>query len=175
MKTTKILSLFAFTLILVFSSCEDKITNKDLQFNSWALGCRSFSVYKINADNTLGIAVIGNREKLFLSTEEQIFYLSETKQDELKVVLQKYNFEASSHFCSDYNIVGSKLLDTWTAISGNVKAKITQDAENIPPKIGEVYKVDVTIENVILKNSKGNKIFIQHLEFLDVWVNILLG
>jgi hypothetical protein len=138
-------------------------------------GCNSFLVYKMrsNGYNDIGIAVSGNREKLNLSKTEQIFDLSKTDVQDLKVEIKKFTLDSRGYYCDC--VFEGKLLDTWTSTSGTVKIKIAQDYEGNPSALEKIYTINVILENVVLKNDKGSTLIVEHLEFNDVVVGLLTG
>jgi len=170
MKTLKFLFLLT---IPMFFGCEK--SNVNLNFNSNALGCHSFLVYQLNENRTTGIAVIGNRENLNLSETEQIFNLNEISTNDLRVEICTYNHDADSHYCSDYIIVDSEKLDTYTSVSGIVKVQIIKDIEENADFWHQYYFISVKIENIVLKNYEGKKIEISSMEFNNVMVNGIIG
>ena len=138
-------------------------------------GCSSFFVYKTgntHHDN-IGIAVMGNRENLHLSETEQVFDLSKTDQQDLKVEIKKLSSGSSGFYCDC--VFEGELLDTWIAQSGTVKIKIVQDYEGDPSAFEKPCTITVIIENVVLQNDKGSPVIINYMEFNDVGVGWLPG
>jgi hypothetical protein len=160
---------FLLGLFLVATACNNEQKNVNLNFLPNSSGCGSFLVFKLNDTYDMAIAVSGNREKLNLSTTEQSFDLSSVSN--LRVEIEQY--QGTSGYCND--VIGGKILDMWTGKSGKVKIRSTQDYTDAEPQIDATYKIDVSIENVSLENSKGEKLSIDFLDFKDVYVGWLPG
>ncbi|MDR2146576.1 MAG: hypothetical protein LBE91_08990 [Tannerella sp.] len=144
-----------------------------IEFASDSGGCGSFVVFKMNYENNMGVAVMGSREQLNLSKEEQTFDLSKTSSDILHVEIVKYIKLVSAYYCDD--VAGDEIEDLWTSTSGKVKIQIMQDFEDGLSIWDRIYIITVKIENIVLENSKGDKIKIDYLDFNNVRVGFLPG
>jgi len=156
----------------------DAIIAQAAIFNTYlspSLGCSSFCVYKLNnsGHSDVGIAVVGNREKLSLSETEQIFDLSEMDVQDLKVEIKRFTSGSQGYYCNC--VFEGELLDTWTSVSGTVKIKIVQDYEGNPEEFENPYTINVILENIVLKNDKGHTIIVNRMEFSNVTVGWLPG
>ena len=156
----------------------DAIIAQAAIFNTYlspSLGCSSFCVYKLNdnGQNDIGIAVMGNREKLSLSETEQTFDLSEMDVQDLKVEIKRFTSGSHGYYCNC--VFEGELLDTWTSVSGTVKIKIVQDYEGNPEEFEKIYTINVILENIVLKNDKGHTIIVNQMEFNNVTVGGLPG
>jgi hypothetical protein len=146
----------------------------NLQFPSESWGCASFIVYKINGANKTSIAVKGNRDKLDLSMTEQTFDLSKTDSDVLSVEIVRYDKLTNDGYYYD-DVAGDEITDRWTSTSGTVKVRIVRDYEDDLPDREKLYTITVRIENVILKNDKGDAVKADRLEFNDVQIGMMVG
>jgi len=140
-------------------------------------GCSSFLVYKIDRNHfyyyDTGIAVTGNREKLSLSETEQTFDLSKTNVQDLNVEVKKLTSDSHGAYCDC--VFEGEVLDTWTSVSGTVKIRIVQDYEGDPEAFEKIHTINVTLEDVVLQNDKGNTIVVNRMEFSNVTVGWLPG
>jgi len=137
---------------------------------SEGFGCSSFLVYKLNDYKDVGIAVIGDMEKLNLSETEQSFNLSEN--EDLFVEINKFSDNAHGYYCDC--VFEGEISETWKSVSGTAKIKIKQ---NIIPHYSEFesHTINITLENVVLQNNDGSTIIIYNMVFSDVGVGWLPG
>jgi len=163
---------FIWTILLLLNSgCKKENIKPDLNFTDQSYGCQSFTVYKINKDGDAVIAVIGSRDNLKLSKTEQSFNLS----NDLKVEVKRFKGDAKKYYCNDVPSEAGDIISTWTGYQGTVKIKIVQDSIATNPQGKPEYKINVTIDNIELKNSNDKKISVDHLEFKEVYVGWLPG
>ena len=167
----QIIYLIAFLVLATSCEKEKEPENLSKLFSSVeSSGCGSFTVYKLNEKENMAIAVLGYNTDLDISTTEQTFDLSQMNPDVLRVEVIKTT-QGMHYYCNDVIEVDDEILDKWTSTKGKVSIRITDDYANNPPQFCiDTYRVDVRIENVYLENSKGDKVFVEYLEFKDVIV-----
>lgn len=169
----QIISLWSILLLLTMG-CKKENIKPDLNFTSESHGCSSFTVYKVNKDNEVAVAVIGNRNKLNLTTSEKSFNLNSINANELRVEINRFKGYAKSYYCNDVENA-AELISHWPGKSGTVKIRIVQDSIGTNLIGGPGYKINVTIDNVAFENENEKKVSIDNLEFKEVLVGWLPG
>lgn len=171
----KLLPLLWTLTMLLTSSCKKENIKPNLNFTSTSYGCSNFIVYKVNKNEDAAIAVIGNREKLNLSTTEQTFNLTSVNPDELKVEIRRYKGNAGKYYCNDVPSEAGDLISIWNSKNGNVTIKIVQDSVGTNAVGKPLYIIDVKINNIEFENNNGRNISIDELKFENVNVGWLPG
>lgn len=168
--------ILIFSLALSFFSCGEEIDccvmpTSNLFVDAKANGCASFYVYKESATEFLHLAVQGDREKLNLDLTQKSFDLS---NPDLTVELLKFDGEIGNYACDDVVNDQAEIETIWNGISGTVHIQIVEDSISV--NSWEVtYKLNVTLENVILENDENETTTFDKVEFTEVLVGWLPG
>ena len=175
-----------FTLIIIglFLSCSDNddnvdnnITNpEDLDFTGQAFGCGNFFVVQFLSDDNLNTVLWvegSGRENLELTSEIQDFSLP---NDNLNINIQLWDGPVNDLFCTDIALPNQPvLLNTWTAISGNLRVSVSNVETDETISLSTFYNVTNTLDNVLFENENGEQILIESLSIEDVSVCFFAG
>lgn len=175
MKFSSIFFVFLVTVILIPSSngAETLTSEKTLAFQDESRGCANAFVYKINKDNTVGISVWADKERLNLSTYDKTFEIGKT--NDLRVeILQGESI--SSHYCNDVVYPDKSIPKKLIGKSGKAIINISKDDKSLP-EWNRDYKTTIILKDVHFSYEKGNDsdIFIDILFFKDVNVGWMPG
>ena len=140
-----------------------------LKFTNEARGCGSFMVYKLNDSHNETIFVSGARKDLKITTKKKAFKL-ENNSEHLKVEVKRFNGDASGYYCNDILDENLKVISTWKGTKGTVEIQIVRDRITTDSRQRPTYTINVTLKNIELKNKNGKKIFIDYIEFKNVYV-----
>jgi hypothetical protein len=162
-------------LALASISCNKENKKPDLKFTGEAKGCSSFVVYKFNGSINESIAVTGIRDSLNLTTSEKSFDLQTVNSNNLKIEIKRFDGDASGYHCDDIADNAPKVISTWTGINGTVKIQIVQDSIATNPQGKPEYKISVILEKVNFQNDNDKNVFIDNIEFKEVYVGWLPG
>ncbi len=172
------LHFWLLLLLPALLACEDNAESfviPETSFTEESYGCLSLTVYKINSANDATLAVIGDRERLNLSSSESVFDLEEMDESALKVMITQLNKEAISYHCADFILEDQIVVDEWTGLSGTVKMTIIEDELATNPDGNPEYSVSVQLETLTLENANGDKIYLDEVIFSEVYVGWLPG
>jgi hypothetical protein len=142
-------------------------------FQSESGGCSNIFVYKTNKDNTTGISVSANKDKLKLSTAQKTFNIEGIDGLEVELLMGQ---DIKSLYCNDaldlYQPKPKKLLGK----SGKVIITIS-DVDESQPVWNRNYTATVILKDVHFVEENGNNsdVIIDELIFKDVRVGWLPG
>jgi len=137
-----------------------------VQFTEEAKGCESFTLYKLNADKTIGLRIGGERDILKLSKTTQKLLFG---KDQIYASLYQFDNAAENYFCDDIADDNPKIIKKWDAIEGSLSTFITQD--NISQSGSDkTYRMTLLIDSVLLKDKNNDKVELKNINFENVLV-----
>ena len=141
-----------------------------LVFENPAKGCREIFVYRTNADDTMGISVTADKNKLHLSKDEKIFEISKTPGLNVEILKGQH---IERFYCNDVLYLNEeskqkKLIGK----SGTVTIRLGDPVEWAPPNWEKGYKATVILNNATFSDDKGRSIdtILDNLTFENVTV-----
>lgn len=183
-KTTKIVFVIIAIILIAFTIYSFKVKENNIfssttklptsiTFQETSRGCSNFFVYKVNSDNTIGISVNANKEKLNLSTTEKTFEIGKTDGLEVQLLIG----EKIEHlYCNDVSYPDQQKPKKLIAKNGQAIISISKIDES-QPEWNQNYTATVILKNVhfIKKDNINSNTTIDYLIFKDVIVGWLPG
>lgn len=172
-KRIQISSILTLVILSVLSfACNTDRIVPSTDFQTTALGCGNFTVYRISTDTTRILVVEGSRDSLEIDSTDKTFDLgSETN---LRVRLEEYDGAATTVYCDDVAGDDPTNTNTWIAYKGTARIRIIEDNISVFPW-GSTYTVQVVLENMEMEDDAGNIKEITNISFNDVLVGWLPG
>ena len=136
-------------------------------------GCGNIFVYKIDKDNTIGISVYANKERLSLFISDKTFEIGKTNDLRVEILQGE---DIRFHYCNDVANNDKPVPKKLTGKSGEAIISTSKVDESLPVW-NRNYKTTVILKDVHFSDKKGNDsdIFIDTLIFKDVNVGWLPG
>ncbi len=144
-------------------------------FQSNARGCGNIFVYKTNQDDTTGISVDADLDKLKLSTTSQTFNLGEVDGLEVELLIG-LNSGIRGFYCNDVDDGYTPDPTKMFGKKGQVTITIT-DFDRTAPVWDRNYNATVILNNIDFMEENGveSSVTVDHLLFEDVRVGWLPG
>ena len=142
-------------------------------FQSESGGCSNIFVYKTNKDNTTGISVSANKDKLKLSTAQKTFNTEGIDGLEVKLLMGQ---NIKSLYCNDVVDPNQPKFKKLIGKSGKATISIS-DVDESQPVWNRNYTATVILKDVHFVEENGNNsdVIIDELIFRDVRVGWLPG
>ena len=154
-------------LILISLGCSVRIKTKEIHpYIGDSVGCGSFIIYKLSADDTEYLSVI--IDATFIEWENKQTY-SIAKANVVYVSRKKYEKSIAASLCNDVMVEKPKLLLTEDATEG-ISELIISDENIEKAKKNQAYQV-----SVVLKNISFETLFLDYLYLEKITVGWLPG
>lgn len=142
-------------------------------FQSENGGCSNIFVYKTNKDNTTGISVSANKDKLKLSTAQKTFNIGGVDGLEVELLMGQ---NIKSLYCNDAMDPNQPKSKKLIGKSGKATISIS-DIDESQPVWNRNYTATVILKDVhfVEENVNNSDIIIDELIFKDVRVGWLPG
>lgn len=168
-------------MLLLFTQCKEKdtldtqLSQNEINFIGPGSGCASFFVYKLNENKTLGLTIEGVRDALELNQNIKTFDVA--TQNHLTVKVEHLS-NGNNFYCDDVIELNEEVLNYYTGYQGTVNVQIVEDSIDFDASalnLEVLYKVNIQLENIQLRDADGEELSIQSEEFTDVLVGWFPG
>ena len=135
-------------------------------------GCGNIFVHKINSDDTVGISVSAQKDKLGLSTQEKTFEVGKTEGLNIEILTGQH---IERLYCNDVVYPDQPKSKKLIAQSGRAIIKISNIDKSLPEWSGN-YKATVILKDIHFFDENGNDVgIVDDLMFKDITVGWLAG